>query len=250
MYIDKEEIVWPPGEPPNYSTRTGISSEYSFMMRGTGAGAGEMRVAGRRYSCWCPACSVALESGEGMDSLLDIRECERHKLTQFSEGSIYCTAASGVANARARQKVLWSQLKPLLKAGKFAAVQVCSPQTMFAHGSPLVPARVSLSNCLFMSKHHKVFCHVCRPASYGRLRKKSTSAQGISGRVSLVTQMVMDPRSSTSSRRRTSTSLWRMGITIEAMLETACLSCDATTTEWQMIPKALRLCGSKGELKF
>ena len=34
-----------------------------------------------------------------------------------------CTQASGIANAKARAKALWQELKRVLKAGKFAAVQ-------------------------------------------------------------------------------------------------------------------------------
>eukprot|EP00966_Prymnesium_polylepis_P328362 7384167-Prymnesium_polylepis.2 len=33
LYIDKDEIVWPDGEPPTYSTFDGISKRYSFLMR-------------------------------------------------------------------------------------------------------------------------------------------------------------------------------------------------------------------------
>lgn len=153
MYIDKEEFEWPAGDPPEFSTRKGISNEYCFMMRGVGGGPGEMRVAGRRFSCWCPPCSLAFDTGEGMDARLQINECNRSHLSSFSEGSIECRAASGVANARvsiiifsctcvlaheslqdcsqsfnyifsqARQKELWKKLKPLLQAGKHAAVQ-------------------------------------------------------------------------------------------------------------------------------
>lgn len=36
LYIDKTEVAWPTGEGPSYSTRIGISSEYSFLMRGAG----------------------------------------------------------------------------------------------------------------------------------------------------------------------------------------------------------------------
>lgn len=100
LYIDKEEFVWPPGDPPEYSTRTGISNEYCFLMRGGGGGAGEMRVAGRRFSCWCPACCIAFENGEGMDVRLVIHGCRRKHLSQFSESSIECREASGIANAR------------------------------------------------------------------------------------------------------------------------------------------------------
>ena len=39
MYIDKEEIVWPAGEPPNFTTLHGISAAYCFMMRGAGVAA-------------------------------------------------------------------------------------------------------------------------------------------------------------------------------------------------------------------
>ena len=54
FYIDKDEIVWPVGDPPTYSTFEGISKRYSFLMRpGTG------RVGGARYSCWCPPCCLA-----------------------------------------------------------------------------------------------------------------------------------------------------------------------------------------------
>ena len=36
---------------------------------------------------------------------------------------ITCTAAAGLYNSKVRAKALWLKLKPLLKAGKFAAVQ-------------------------------------------------------------------------------------------------------------------------------
>lgn len=123
LYIDKDEIVWPPGEPPKYSTLEGISSEYSFWMRGAGAGAGEFRVADRRWACWCEACYKAFESCVGIDARLHIEGCKRSHLTRFKESAIKCTAASGIANAKARQQALWKQLRPLLRAGKFAAVQ-------------------------------------------------------------------------------------------------------------------------------
>ena len=82
-----------------------------------------MRVAARRYSCWCEACTLAFETGEGMNPLLFIAECKRRHLSSFSEKLIICTLASGILNAKARQQRLWGELKPLLKAGKFAAVQ-------------------------------------------------------------------------------------------------------------------------------
>lgn len=127
LYIDKDEIVWPAGDPPIYSTFKDISSRYSFMMRGGG------RVGGARYSCWCPACSLAFETGEGMDSFLDVASCKRRHLMLYDhpggarygyeEALITCTQATGIANARMRANALWKVLKPLLKAGKFAAVQ-------------------------------------------------------------------------------------------------------------------------------
>ena len=44
-------------------------------------------------------------------------------LSVCREETITCTAATGIANARARAKALWQLLKGLIKAGKFAAVQ-------------------------------------------------------------------------------------------------------------------------------
>ena len=89
------------------------------MMRGGG------RVASRRYGCWCEACCLAHHSGTGMSVLLDIPGCKRHHLTSFerSEQTIASTAAAGLANAKARAKDLWKKLKPLLKAGRYCAMQ-------------------------------------------------------------------------------------------------------------------------------
>ena len=129
LYIDKDEIVWPAGEPPTYSTFKDISKRYSFWMR-----PGHGRVGGARYSCHCPACCLAFETGEGMDNLLDIANCERRHLNRYEtrrgcyrhgyeEATIVCTQATGQVNAKSRAKDLWQELKRLLKAGKFAAVQ-------------------------------------------------------------------------------------------------------------------------------
>lgn len=41
----------------------------------------------------------------------------------FSEDAIKCSVAAGLPNAKARQKELFGKLKPLLWAGRFAAVQ-------------------------------------------------------------------------------------------------------------------------------
>jgi hypothetical protein len=41
----------------------------------------------------------------------------------YEERTITCTLASGQANAKARAKALWQELKRLLSSGKFAAVQ-------------------------------------------------------------------------------------------------------------------------------
>ena len=91
-------------------------------MRGNG------RVASRRWCCWCEACRLAHESGEGLTPRFDIPTCKRCKLTTFdsSEETITCTAKPGLANAKERAKALWLKLQPLLKAGKFAAVQALS----------------------------------------------------------------------------------------------------------------------------
>eukprot|EP00966_Prymnesium_polylepis_P125876 2910520-Prymnesium_polylepis.1 len=75
LYIDKDEFVWPAGEPPIYGTFDGISKRYSFLMRPGGG-----RVGGARYSCWCPLCCLAFETGEGMDALLDVKDCKRRHL--------------------------------------------------------------------------------------------------------------------------------------------------------------------------
>lgn len=100
MYIDKDEIKWPAGDPPEFSTRKGISSEYCFEMRGAGGGAGEVRVAGRRLACWCESCCLAFDTCEGMDALMHIKDCKRQHLSTFIEGIIECKEASGIANAR------------------------------------------------------------------------------------------------------------------------------------------------------
>lgn len=128
LYIDKDEIIWPSGEPPTYSTFHGISQRYSFLMRDAPG-----RVGGARFSCWCPPHCLAFETGEGMDELLDVATCTRRHLNKYQHGqhdrygyeelTITCTQATGIANARARAKALWQELKRLLKAGKFAAVQ-------------------------------------------------------------------------------------------------------------------------------
>jgi len=131
LYIDKNEkdpsyprFEWPTVDP-KYSTLKEISKMYCHMMCGRG------RVAPRRFCCFCPACCLAHDSGEGMTARLDIPGCKRRHLSSFegSEQQITCTAAAGLANAKARAKALWGQLKPLLRAGKFAATQVreCPP---------------------------------------------------------------------------------------------------------------------------
>ena len=126
FYIEKSEkdisfpkIDWPAVDP-KYSTVKGISGKYSFMMRGLG------RVASRRFCCKCDACMQAFSSGTGMTPRLDFPECKRRHLSSFdgTEQTITCTAAAGLANAKVRAKALWTKLKPLLRAGKFAAVQV------------------------------------------------------------------------------------------------------------------------------
>ena len=126
MYIDKYEtdpayprFHWPVVEP-KYSTFTNISKMYCFKMGGRG------RAAGRRFCCFCEACCLALDGVEGsMTLLLDIPGCKRRHLSTFkgSEHTITCTAAAGQANAKARAKALWKELKGLLKAGKHAAFQ-------------------------------------------------------------------------------------------------------------------------------
>ena len=126
MYIDKDEtdpdypkFHWPVVEP-KYSTFTDISKKYCFKCCGGG------RVAGKRFCCFCEACCLALDGAEGsMTPLLDIPACRRHHLASFrgSEQTITCTAAAGRANARARQKALWAELKRILRAGKHVAIQ-------------------------------------------------------------------------------------------------------------------------------
>ena len=128
LYIDKDEFVWPAGEPPMYGTFDGISKRYSFLTR-PGCG----RIGGARYSCWCSPCCLAFETGEGMDALLDVKDCKRRHLNRYEYGKGYrygyqettitCTQASGQGNAKARAKALWLELKRLLSSGKFAAVQ-------------------------------------------------------------------------------------------------------------------------------
>ena len=68
-----------------------------------------------------------------MDALLDVKQCKRRHLNRYEynkgyrygyeERTITCTLASGQANAKARAKALWQELKRLLSSGKFAAVQ-------------------------------------------------------------------------------------------------------------------------------
>ena len=125
FYIDKHEkdssfpsFKWPAVDPI-YSTVTGISKKYCFMMRGRG------RVASRRFSCWCEPCYLALQCPDSMTAHLDIPNCKRHHLSSFksTEQTVTCTAAAGLANAKTRAKALWLKLKPLLRAGKFTAVQ-------------------------------------------------------------------------------------------------------------------------------
>ena len=108
---------------PATRPRPHILKQYCFKMCGRG------RVAGRRFCCFCPACCLAHDSGQGLTAQLDIPDCKRRHLSCFegSEKQITCTAAAGLANAKARAKVLWGQLKPLLKAGKFAVAQVRVP---------------------------------------------------------------------------------------------------------------------------
>ena len=131
FYIDKNEkdpsyprFEWPTVDP-KYSTLKDISKHYCHKMCGRG------RVASRRFCCFCPACCLAHDSGLGLTVDLDIPDCKRRHLSCFkgSEQQITCTAAKGLANAKARAKALWGQLKPLLRAGKFAATQVreCPP---------------------------------------------------------------------------------------------------------------------------
>lgn len=114
------EIVWPRVEP-KYSTLKGIMSNYSYMMRGHG------RVGLRRFSCWCPACCLAHESGEGMNARRGVTHCARKHLTQFSEQDIKMENQAGLAYAAARAKDLWGRLKARVVgkggAGKFVAVQ-------------------------------------------------------------------------------------------------------------------------------
>ena len=124
MYIDKDEkdpsypkFHWPTVEP-KYSTYSDISKKYCFKCTGGG------RIVGRPFCCFCEACCLALE-GEGVTPLHDIPNCKRHHLSSFegSEETITCTAAKGLANSKARQKALWSELKRVLKAGKYAVVE-------------------------------------------------------------------------------------------------------------------------------
>ena len=169
MYIDKDEtdpafprFQWPSVEP-KYSTFTDISKKYCFCMRGGG------RAGGRRFCCFCEPCCLALvfssgsgtwlsaalslppltprcsrshelQDGEGMTPLLDIPNCESRHVTCFkgSEETITCTAARGLANAKTRVKALWAELKRILKAGKYAAVQarVLHPTEKQVHVRP------------------------------------------------------------------------------------------------------------------
>ena len=76
---------------------------------------------------------LAFDTGEGVNSLLDVAACQRRHLNQYKYGNGYrygyeeatitCNFASGQGNAKARAKELWQDLKRVLKEGKFAAVQ-------------------------------------------------------------------------------------------------------------------------------
>ena len=116
MYIDQDEIVWPDPEP-KYETLKGISSAYCFMMRGGG------RVAMRRLCCWCPACSLAHETGEGMDATLKIAGCARGHLSCFEEHTIGSSIPADRGAAKRRAQELWAKLKKILAAGKVVCVQ-------------------------------------------------------------------------------------------------------------------------------
>ena len=143
FYIDKNEkdpsyprFEWPTVDP-KYSTLKDISKNYCFKMCGRG------RVASRRFCCFCPACCAAHE--DGLTATLDIADCKRRHLSCFkgSEQQITCTAPAGLANAKARAKALWSELKPLLKAGKLAAVQVCPLAARAAHAARATATEVA-----------------------------------------------------------------------------------------------------------
>ena len=86
LYIDKDELVWPVGDPPVYSTFEGISGRYSFLMSPT---MGIGRVGGARYACWCNACCLAFWNNEGINSLLDVAACSRRHLNRYEHGRGY-----------------------------------------------------------------------------------------------------------------------------------------------------------------
>jgi len=108
-----------PAVEPSYSTLAGISKLYSLrMLPGVG------RVSAQRCICWCAECFAGLAEHKGRADLLDVPRCARRALTIPGVHQITCDAASGVANARMRQRELWEKkLKPKLKAGLYAAVQ-------------------------------------------------------------------------------------------------------------------------------
>lgn len=76
---------------------------------------------------------LAFETGEGRDALLDVHarkrrhfKCYVHGIRHrygYQEAAITCRKAVGLVNARKRAMAIWKELQPLLRAGKFAAVQ-------------------------------------------------------------------------------------------------------------------------------
>ena len=84
-----EELVRAgPGAAGSSSGSPRSSTAYSFKMcRGDG------RVAKKRFSCWCPWCCLAHETGEGMDAaMLKSRSASASALTRFTEHTITCSS--------------------------------------------------------------------------------------------------------------------------------------------------------------
>ena len=120
MYLDIDQIHRP-AVPPDVSPVKGILSLYSFFMLSPGV------FAGRPYSCWCPACSLARGRGQGMVSAaygkLDVPGCTRCKLTVWEEFKVTSTEKAGIANREKRLAERRTKIRPHFKPGNYGSVQ-------------------------------------------------------------------------------------------------------------------------------
>ena len=86
----------------------------------------EFELSAPRLTSWLPSAAENGPAARGTcapsPSPSSARRCH---LSSFkgSEQTITCTAAAGLANAKARAKALWAELKQNLKAGKHVAIQ-------------------------------------------------------------------------------------------------------------------------------